>query len=61
MSHNDHAASPDQVFGIPSLSATPAAKTRSLIAMDGLYLLGFGPRTPDAAGDLMTALYGKAG
>lgn len=61
MSHNNHAASPDQVFGIASLGATPAAKTRSLIAMDGLYLLGFGPRTADAAADLMAALYGKAG
>jgi iron complex transport system substrate-binding protein len=28
--------------------------------MDGLYLLGFGPRTPDAARDLMQALYGPA-
>jgi iron complex transport system substrate-binding protein len=61
MSHTNHAASPDQVFAIPSLSATPAAKTRALISMDGLYLLGFGPRTPDAAADLMTALYGQAG
>ncbi len=25
--------------------------------MDGLYLLGFGPRTPSAARDLMAALY----
>jgi iron complex transport system substrate-binding protein len=28
--------------------------------MDGLYLLGFGPRTPDAARDLMAALYPEA-
>jgi iron complex transport system substrate-binding protein len=27
--------------------------------MDGLYLLGFGPRTPDAARDLMAAVYGE--
>ncbi len=31
--------------------------SRALIGMDGLYLLGFGPRTPDAARDLMAALY----
>lgn len=57
MKHNEHAASPEQVFGQPALSATPAARTRSLVAMDGLYLLGFGPRTPDAARDLMAAVY----
>ena len=60
MSHNTHAASPDQVFAQPALSATPAARTRSLVAMDALYLLGFGPRTADAARDLMKAVYGSA-
>ena len=28
--------------------------------MDGLYLLGFGPRTPNAARDLMAELYPEA-
>ncbi len=60
MSHNSHAASPDQVFAQPALSVAPAARTRSLIAMDALYLIGFGPRTPDAAHDLMKAVYGPA-
>lgn len=60
MSHNTHAASPDQVFAQPALSATPAARTQSLVAMDALYLLGFGPRTADAALDLMKAVYGSA-
>ncbi len=60
MSHNTHAASPDQVFAQPALSATPAARTRALVAMDALYLLGFGPRTADAARDLMKAVYGSA-
>jgi len=57
MKHNEHAASPEQVFGQAALSTTPAARTRSLVAMDGLYLLGFGPRTPEAARDLMAAVY----
>lgn len=57
MKHNAHAASPEQVFSQAALSATPAARTRSLVAMDGLYLLGFGPRTPEAARDLMAAVY----
>ncbi len=49
-------AAPD-VFAFPAFSATAAAANKSLIVMDGLYLLGFGPRTADAAGDLMKALY----
>lgn len=53
------AETPDaaRLFAIPSLAATPAAATKSLIVMDGLYLLGFGPRMPDAARDLAAALY----
>jgi iron complex transport system substrate-binding protein len=47
----------DEVFSLPAFVATPAAANRALIGMDGLYLLGFGPRTPDAARDLMAALY----
>lgn len=53
------AADPDPatLFALPSLSATPAAADKSLIVMDGLYLLGFGPRMPDAARDLAAAFY----
>ena len=48
---------PETVFDSPALRATPAAKDKALVAMDGLYLLGFGPRTADAARDLAHALY----
>lgn len=51
----------DQVLSLPGLSQTPAAKSKSLIEMDGLYLLGFGPRAPSAAHDLMKALYPEPG
>ena len=44
---------------MPAVSVTPAARTGTVIRMDGLYLLGFGPRTADAASDLATALYGE--
>jgi iron complex transport system substrate-binding protein len=47
----------DDIFSLPAFAATPAATNRTLIGMDGLYLLGFGPRTPDAARDLRAALY----
>lgn len=45
------------VFSNPSFAMTPAAAKKSFIAMDGLYLLGFGPRTAAAARDLAISLY----
>lgn len=41
----------------PALSRTPAGRAGRLVAMDGSYLLGFGPRAPAAARDLMDAVY----
>lgn len=48
---------PGDPFALPAFSQTPAAKEKRAIVMDGLYLLGFGPRTASAARDLMKALY----
>ncbi|WP_424627177.1 heme/hemin ABC transporter substrate-binding protein [Bradyrhizobium sp. SYSU BS000235] len=45
------------IFDNPSFAMTPAAVKKSFIAMDGLYLLGFGPRTASAARDLALSLY----
>lgn len=45
------------VFAHPSFALTPAAAKKAFVAMDGLYLLGFGPRTAAAARDLAVALY----
>ena len=56
MNAGNHAPDID-IFALPAFSATPAAGRKVLIAMDGLYLLGFGPRTPDALRDLIAALY----
>ncbi|NNM72875.1 heme/hemin ABC transporter substrate-binding protein [Enterovirga aerilata] len=39
-----------------ALSQTPAGRDRRLVKMNGLYLLGFGPRTPEAARELLLAL-----
>ncbi|MBA3448105.1 MAG: ABC transporter substrate-binding protein [Pseudaminobacter sp.] len=41
-----------------ALAATPAGQAKNLVRMDGLYLLGFGPRTASAVRDLSAALYG---
>ena len=45
----------------PALAQTPAAASGTIIRMDGMLLLGFGPRTPEAADALHKALYGGAG
>ena len=44
-------------FEIPALAATPAGAAKALVRMDASYLLGFGPRTADAARDLAAQLY----
>lgn len=45
------------VLSHPALAATPAGRDGRLVEMDGLYLLGFGPRTAQAVADLNAALY----
>lgn len=45
------------VLAHPALAQTPAAKSGAIIRMDGLLLLGFGPRTPEAALALHDLLY----
>jgi iron complex transport system substrate-binding protein len=45
------------VFAHPGLALSPAATRQAFVIMDGLYLLGFGPRTALAARDLAAALY----
>jgi iron complex transport system substrate-binding protein len=57
MDRGEHASSAETVFSEPGLALTPAAERKSLISMDGLYLLGFGPRTVRAARDLALRLY----
>lgn len=47
----------ETVFTHPAFAMTPAADKRVFISMEGLYLLGFGPRTAAAARDLAVRLY----
>lgn len=49
------------ILSQPALGQTPAAETGTIIRMDGNLLLGFGPRTPEAADTLHAALYGSEG
>uniref|UniRef100_A0A9E7ZSD4 ABC transporter substrate-binding protein n=1 Tax=Bosea sp. NBC_00436 TaxID=2969620 RepID=A0A9E7ZSD4_9HYPH len=55
-----HNTTPEELFAMPAFAQIPAASDKRLVHMDGLYLLGFGPRTPMAARDLMAAIYPEA-
>ncbi len=58
MASDGQPPAPEVVFASgTALGQTPAAARRALVVMDGLTLLGFGPRTPRAAEDLMRAVY----
>jgi iron complex transport system substrate-binding protein len=57
MQRGTDSISSETLFAGAAFALTPAAKDKSLIAMDGLYLLGFGPRTAAAARDLAVSLY----
>jgi iron complex transport system substrate-binding protein len=52
-----HAITPEKVFSLPSMQTTPASANKALVNMDGLLLLGFGPRTPQAARTLAGQIY----
>lgn len=47
----------EAIYAHPAFALTPAVADKAFIAMEGLYLLGFGPRTAAAARDLAVKLY----
>ena len=53
----DLAMSDADILGHAALGATPAAQAEAFTRMDGMLLLGFGPRTPQAVRALHSALY----
>jgi iron complex transport system substrate-binding protein len=57
MRRDSHPLDAATVFAHPGFALTPAAKRQAFVAMNGLYLLGFGPRTALAARDLAATLY----
>lgn len=61
MERKGHRLDADTVFAAAAFALTPAAAKRAFISVDGLYLLGFGPRTVRAARDLATRLYPELG
>jgi iron complex transport system substrate-binding protein len=57
MQRGERSLSADTVFAQPALAMTPAAERNAFVSMDGLFLLGFGPRTARAAHELAAHLY----
>ena len=54
----DNLGGADGVAQHPALKLTPAAKTKRIVAFDGSYLLGFGPRLPQALLEFARAIRG---
>ena len=54
--NENHDTQDAALLALPAVSATPAGKNKALIRMDGQYLLGFGPRTAQAARDLASRI-----
>jgi iron complex transport system substrate-binding protein len=57
LSDGNGGPSREEVFSHKALQQTPAAKSQSLVVLDGPYMLGFGPRTAEAIRKLAAALY----
>lgn len=55
----DHGAAAKELLSMPALIPTPAAQNGKVVRMNGLHLLGFGPRTASAITELSQALYGE--
>ncbi|WIJ24466.1 heme/hemin ABC transporter substrate-binding protein [Devosia sp. RR2S18] len=52
----DHGASDADLLANPAIALTPAGQNKAIHRMDGAYLLGFGPRTAQAAAELADRL-----
>jgi iron complex transport system substrate-binding protein len=50
-----------QLLEMKSVQSTPAGTAKRIIMLDALYLLGFGPRAPRAARELMGRIYPDLG
>ena len=57
MKRDSHPMTAEMAFDHPGFRLTPAAERQAFVAMDGLYLLGFGPRTASAARELIGTFY----
>ncbi|MEM9350686.1 MAG: ABC transporter substrate-binding protein [Pseudomonadota bacterium] len=56
----DHSTENDELFAMPAMTTVPAAETQNVVRLNGLLMLGFGPRTPEAVTKLNDALFDNA-
>lgn len=56
----NHGVATKELLMMPALIPTPAAQNGKVVRMNGLHLLGFGPRTASAVTELSQALYGES-
>ncbi|WP_312526404.1 ABC transporter substrate-binding protein [Paracoccus sp. (in: a-proteobacteria)] len=54
---SDHAQASQNALDLAAIKTTPAGQNGAVVFMDGLLLLGFGPRTAEAARELHHAIY----
>jgi iron complex transport system substrate-binding protein len=54
----DHDTTDQELLNHPAISLTEAGRNRAIVRLEGSYLLGFGPRTASAVGELVDAFYG---
>ncbi|MEP2980641.1 MAG: ABC transporter substrate-binding protein [Lentilitoribacter sp.] len=57
--HGSDDSAANEILNHPAIIGTPAGRSNSLITMDGLYLLGYGPRTGQAVLELSQKIYGE--
>lgn len=55
--HAERSGGVDSVLARPEIALTPAGQNGRAVTMDGMLLLGFGPRTPHAIAELARALH----
>ncbi|KIC08745.1 hemin ABC transporter substrate-binding protein [Leisingera sp. ANG-M1] len=54
----DHGITTEDLLAIPAIQPTPAAQNGAIVRMNGLHLIGFGPRTASAIAQLSQEIYG---
>lgn len=58
--HAQRSGGIDSILARPDIALTPAGRNKRAVTMDGMLLLGFGPRTPQAIADLAAAMQPEA-
>ncbi|MEL6196945.1 MAG: ABC transporter substrate-binding protein, partial [Pseudomonadota bacterium] len=55
--HAERMGGAEAILARPEIALTPAGQNGRAVAMEGMLLLGFGPRTPQAVAELARALH----